>query len=69
MRFSGRGPVRKAPIRRAVGLTVLITAAAGAAPANRLEVVVDPRVELMSLIFRPAGCGGSAASPTTRAEN
>jgi hypothetical protein len=33
----------------------MITSAAGAAAGSRIEVVVDPRVELMSLIFRLAG--------------
>ncbi|MHC4320536.1 MAG: DUF4932 domain-containing protein, partial [Planctomycetota bacterium] len=55
MRFSGLRPFRRAPIRKAAVVTALITATAGAAPAGRIEVVVDPRVELMSLIFRLAG--------------
>jgi hypothetical protein len=42
---------------KAAGLVAaaVITASAGAAGGNRIEVVVDPRVELMSLIFRLAG--------------
>jgi hypothetical protein len=55
MRFSGRRPFRRAPIRKAAAVTALFTATAGAAPPGRIEVVVDPRVELMSLIFRLAG--------------
>ncbi|MHC4217218.1 MAG: DUF4932 domain-containing protein [Planctomycetota bacterium] len=54
-RSSGPGPRGRAPILTAIVFTALITAAAGATPGSRIEVVVDPTVELMSIIFRLAG--------------
>ncbi|MHC5009136.1 MAG: DUF4932 domain-containing protein, partial [Planctomycetota bacterium] len=46
---------RRRPRFAAVVVAAMITSAAGAAAGSRIEVVVDPRVELMSLIFRLAG--------------